>query len=211
MKFSVINFTPFMFREDKPGQSPDSYIIPPSRDDDKVPGVLTVGNAFSRLYMPLQDHEFHVPVAAEALANDLVRSLLDAMIECERGVAEPAIFYVPGDIAPLEVKSKFPEEVRSALNKQNVWCIRLVKKADDEWQKYRQHKFITDTQRWACKKLNFKREWESVSAAAPLELKDCQWCGTKILTNVAMCPNCKQIVNQALFDSLSGPPKAKVS
>jgi len=204
MEFSVVNYTPFQFREDKPGLIPGQFMIPPARDNEKIPGVIHIVNAKSRLHIPLQERPFYLTEDAETLAKALVGDLLDGMIEREQNIAEPAIFYVSGHHAPMEIKTKFPEEVNNALSKQNLWLIKLVKKGDDEWQKTRQHKFITDMQRWACKKLNFKREWMEISAATPLELTDCKFFGTKILMNIALCPNCKQVVNQTLFNSLTG-------
>jgi len=207
VEFSVVNYTPFTYIEKKPSVIPEEYVIPAAVDNEKIPGILHIKPAYSRLHIPLQEHIFKVPVSGEALAQDLVRGLVSAFLEYEADVAQPALFCVPGIHTAGEVKLKFAEEIKSAMAKQNIWLMRLVKKADDEWQKFRQHKFITDYQRWAAKKLGFKKEWGEVSAAAPLELDNCKFCGTQIFKSIALCPNCKNVVNPELYKSLTAEVK----
>lgn len=205
MNYTVVNFTPFEFIEQKPSLIPQEHKIP-AAVDDKLPGVLHVSPSHSRLYMPLQDQPFMVPISAEALAKDLVRSLISAFIEYDEGVAEPAIFCVPGVHTAREVKINFPKEVEAALNKQNMWLLRMVKKADDEWQKFRQHKFITDLQRWAAKKLGMKKEWSEVSASIPLEVENCKFCGGQTLKGIVVCPNCHNVLDPVRFKQLNASP-----
>lgn len=205
MSYTVVNYTPFEFREQKPSQIPQEHFIPAAMDNDRLPGILHVHPTHSRLYMPLIEHPFMVPVSSEALAKDLVRSLISAFILYEENVAEPAIFVLPGFHAAREVKAKFPNEVEAAFTRQNLWKIRMVKEADDSWQKFRQHRAITDLQRWAAKTLGMKKEWSEVSASTPLELDPCKFCGHPTLKGIAVCPNCKNVLDTNLFKQLSLP------
>ena len=202
MEFTIVNYLPFQFIERKPSLVPEEYTIPAATDNEKTPGILHVSPVHSRLYMPLQEQLFKVPIDAESLARDLVKSLVSAQIEYEDGVAAPAIFYLPGTHSAREVKANFAKEVDAALARQNLWLLKLVKKADDEWQKFRQHKFITDMQRWAAKKLGMKKEWGEVSAAAPLEVENCKFCGHSTLKGIVVCPNCKNVLDSVRFKQL---------
>jgi len=203
LSYTLVNYTPFVFREQKPSQIPTDYTIPAAKEDDKLPGILHVAPAHSRLYMPLIEHPFMVPISSEALAKDLVRSLISSFILYEEGVAEPAIFTVPGFHGAREIKLKFAAEVDAAFIRQNLWKLRMVKEADDSWQKFRQHRAITDLQRWAAKTLGMKKEWSEVGTAAPLEIESCKFCGQQTLKGIAVCPNCKNVLDPVLFKQLS--------
>lgn len=204
MDCTIVNFTPFEYIEKKPGQVPDEYIIPPSTADDTVPGILHVKNTHSNLYMPLQEYTYRVPIPGDILAKDIAFALVSAKICFEYGVSEPAIFALEGHHNAYEVSTQFKKTVEKALAKQSEWCKRLVKMADDDWQRVRQHKMITDVQRWAAKKLQLTREWRDISTpvTALLETTNCQFCGTLRLKNIAICPSCRQVVDAALLATL---------
>lgn len=206
MSYTVVNYTPFEFRETKPSQIPGEYTIPACTGaKDEVPGILHVSPAHSRLYMPLIEHPFMVPISSEALAKDIVRSLISSFILFEENVAEPALFSIPGFHVAKEIRTKFPELVTTALSKQHIWKVRMVKEADDSWQKTRQHRAVTDLQRWAAKSLGMKKDWSDVTANAPLETTNCKFCGSSVLINIAVCPTCKNVIDAALFKQLSTP------
>lgn len=204
MDCTVANFTPFEYVEKKPGQVPDEYIIPPATENDTIPGILHVKNTHSNLYMPLQEYTYRVPIPGDVLARDIAFALVSAKLEFEYGVSEPAIFAVEGHHSAYAINHDFKKEVERALVKQAEWCRRLVKMADDDWQRLRQHKMITDVQRWAAKRLQLNREWRDIATpvTALLETVNCQFCGTLRLKNVAICPSCRQVVDASLLAQL---------
>src|SRR5215468_1087965 len=199
---TVVNYLPFTFIEKKPGQVPDEYIIPPATNEEKTPGLLPVKDTHSNLYMPLQENTFRVPIAADTIANDLVEGLLSAQMKRDIDIAEPAIFFVEGNHTLESLKANYSEVITKAHYKQAVWLGRLVKQADDDWQRFRQHKFITDMERFAARKLGFKREWVDVSAATPLEFENCKFCTTQVLKGAVICPNCKHVLDPIAYAKL---------
>jgi hypothetical protein len=203
MDCTVCNYTPFKYAELKPGQVPDMYIIPSAQgNNDELPGILHVKNTHANLYMPLQEYTYRVPIPGDDLADDLVKSLISAKLCYEMNVAEPGIFWLEGHHSAYVVNKDFKSKVDDALQKQHVWLERLVKLGDDDWQKYRQHKFITEVQRWAAKKLGFKKEWAAIAPNAPVETTNCPYCGTLTFKGIAVCPNCKQVIDPVLYKQI---------
>jgi hypothetical protein len=182
---------------------PSSYAIDPS--DGNTPSVLVVGPAMGSMAL-LDSKTFPFTIPAEDIAKDIVESYLTAQYEYFPGDTDnppthPALFWVVGEFKASEIKTRFPEECKKAINAQHNWYRKLVKIADDTWAKNKQNRLITDTQRHAAKVLGFKREWIEYSAPV-IELNDCPYCGAKVNKVVALCHNCKNIINTEAAEKL---------
>jgi hypothetical protein len=75
---------------------------------------------------------------------------------------------------------------------QKLWYIKLVKMADDSWQKFKLHQMITDQQVHAAKALKLKKAWLYTNE----DMRDCPGCGSQVLPYIAICPNCRAILDE---------------
>lgn len=195
---TVVNLLQYKLApESKPGLIPDSFTIPPA--DEKFPGVLYVADAKSHLYLDHDRGTFAIThqasQVAESIVKDFIQSQLGYTID-----AHPGMFWVEGKHTPEEILAKFSEETKQAKAKQYSWFTRLISIADDEWQRYHQHKMISDMQRHAAKMMNLKREW--AETPIPVEIIKCPACQTQIPSNAIVCMNCKNVINTKASESL---------
>jgi len=172
-----------------PGLCPGEYPIGPS--DGLKPVLLIVKDGVRAQF----NENFKVidyPVAASIIANSVVADyiLSQQLTSVEE---KPALFWVEGIYTQDEFEKKFAAKIKTAQEIQIAWFQKLVKSADDQWQQFHQHKFITDLQRSAARFLNFKREWLDDSAD---RIVKCPACMTLISKEAAICFACKAIVNE---------------
>jgi len=84
------------------------------------------------------------------------------------------------------------EEVSRAQNAMNTEYARLVALGDRLWARPQDHKDISDLHRRACIALGQERPWCYI----PQQLVDCEFCGSKIKQNIAICPQCGGILDR---------------
>src|SRR5207247_10935382 len=86
------------------------------------------------------------------------------------------------------------------LNKQINWFQKLVKAADDNWNRNKQRRMISDKYILAAQRLAVKREWMNLdllnSTSLPtIEMISCPFCSFQIPAKAPLCMNCKNVVN----------------
>lgn len=207
MDFTIVNFLPYALEETKPGLIPDKYYVPGSKDGK--PGVLHIGDAKSHLYIR-DGKTFPILHSAEEVAKSIVEDYNIAQLEASHD-AHPALFYLPGKISATAVLTvpELKKTVDEARKKQNLWFMRLVRKADDDWKKYGQHRMITDIQRHAASSLGMiNKEW--YHNPEPEEFVKCPACRVTVEATAAVCHNCNYIINEARAAEL-GISKASVA
>lgn len=199
MEFTVVNFLPYSLSEVKPGLIPSEYYIPPSTNGK--PGVLIVRDARSHVYMR-DGHTFPALHPAEEVANSLVNDYNNSQLEASHD-GHPALFCVPGAFTAEEILTTdtIKPIVAEAKKKQNVWFDRLVRKADDDWSKYKQHRMITDIQRHAAQQLGqVNKEW--YHSPEPEEFIKCPACRVYVEATAAVCHNCNYVINKGRAEEL---------
>jgi len=73
-----------------------------------------------------------------------------------------------------------------------------VKLADDDWNKYRQHKTISDIQRYACSFLKLERPW-LLDAEITAALSECPSCFEKVNPRAIVCSHCRFVLDEARY------------
>jgi hypothetical protein len=191
MDITVVSFLPWALNELKPGLIPENYYIPPAKDG--IPGVLHIRDARSNLYVR-DGKTYPITHPAEEVANSIVADYCTAQLQGSSD-AKPALFWVPGKWSGSEILTKFITEVAEAKTKQNVWFLRLVRLADDDWARFGQHRMITDLQRHAARSLGqLNKPW--MQNLEPTEYVKCPACATLVDINAAVCANCGYITNK---------------
>jgi hypothetical protein len=141
-----------------------------------------------------------VPDPSDIVATSIVNDHKTAMIGYIGGEAEPGLAWVPGEFTNDEDGKKaftysFPELIPELQEMQQRWFKNLVRLADDNWAKYRQHKFITDLERTAAASLSLtSREW-LLDARVEEAMSKCKFCFTQVHPMACICPSCTGILD----------------
>ena len=190
---TIISICPFPIEETKPGLVPNSFRIPAAALND-IEILNITNNVYCRQRVPVVGNILEIPILASTLAESIVNDRLTGQLLYST-TSKPGLFWVPGTYNKAEAKIKFAKEIKEVTEYQNNWYIDLTKLADDDWNKYHQHKFITDMQRHAGRVLGLERDW-LVEAAVASE-KKCIACYSSMHVNAAICPTCR--TNQEEF------------
>lgn len=185
---TIVSAMPFELTEYKPGLNPSTYVMPAAEGDNVQ--VLHVEDAVYPVYIG-DGRNLQQVERAEVIANSVINDFVSAQLVHETD-AKPALFVLDGKVTAEEVKTKHLTKLKTAQALQKAWFWKLVQLADDDWQKYRQHRMITDHQRMAARALGLKKDWLYTIA----DMQDCPGCGSKVLQNIAVCPNCRAILDE---------------
>jgi hypothetical protein len=189
MQATVVNFLPWKVESTKPGVIPDTYSIPAAVG--KYPGVLIINNAVSPIYLDADRGTFPTPIPVEELGKAICNDYNGAFLEADTET-NPALFWVEGAWSGKDVLEKFPGECERAKASQNRWFMKLIRKGDDDWARHKQHKMITDIQRYAAKHMNLNKEW--AIEPEPVTMVKCPACSSLLEDSAIVCKNCKVIL-----------------
>lgn len=192
-KSTIVSLIPFDIHEQKP-LYPGDFFIPAVKDGDIE--VLVIGDSVSFSYIDEHRGTMKIPVPSEEIAKAVVNDYENSQLArtAENG---PGIFFVPGEHTKQEIKLKFRDEVTKYRNRQVRWFTSLVKAADDTWEKTRQHKTISDIERYAANYLNLDRAW----LISP-QMTKCVACKTTVEEGAVICPNCRAVLNKEAYEKL---------
>lgn len=192
MEATVVNFLPLALEEKKPSLIPERYYIPAGTK--QLPGILHVKDGRSTLYIR-DGRTFPVPEPGETIAKSLCDDYKYSLLEADEEAC-PALFFVIGKHSANDIITKFKDEVDEVRRKQSKWFVKLVKRADDDWSTWKQHRMITDIQRYAAEQLGMiNKEW--YHTVEPTEFTKCPACSKMVEATAAICHNCQFVVNPA--------------
>lgn len=201
LKATVISLVPFEINETKPGLFPGAFRLAPSKNS---PEVLVIGECFHRVYidadrgfMRVRDPSYEV---AEAICHDYINSQIAISPN-----AYPAITWKPGVWSKEKVQKELVVELTRLRECQDNWYIELVKMADDDWEKTRQHWAISDTQRHAARALGLVNKPYLINpptAEAVQVVERCKACGSPINPSIVVCPHCRCILDSERYKKL---------
>ena len=195
---TVVSVYPFPLGDDnnKPGIQFKVNMAAGSKDK---PSVLHVPMVYMTRYVldgvtttiPLMPDEF-----AESIVNDFCNNQVFSSPE-----ARPGLFWVKGKKTVEQVLAEHKAELEFAYRKQLQFFAQLVRSADNSFSKSRNHREISDLQRYACKELKLNREW-LVSTEHLSKVIDCPSCTNKVPATAAVCPQCKCILDPEKYKAL---------
>ena len=195
---TVIGALPFKITEQKPGLFPISVFRLPAVSDEKEIKVLVIKEGFYFRYVgegkSIEQYE-KAEVIAGAVVNDYVNAQLGIDLSHEEAEfnSKPALIWVYGAHTEADAADLFQEEIALARHQQINWFKRLVALADDDWNKYHQHKMISDLQRFAAQTLGYKSDWTNVHSINS-QPTTCPACRTLIPSEALICQVCRTII-----------------
>jgi hypothetical protein len=203
-KATVVSIVPFPIDEEKPGLIPGSYHIDASLNEEPI--CLTIGDSFFYVYIDADRGNLRVPAPSYQVAHSICFDYISAQLEAAES-CHPGIFWKNGLWTPKRVKEEAKEELAMARSAQFNWFTELVKRADDDWQKYRAHYAISDTQRYALRAVdpeNSKdREWVLAIKPDKEVSQVCPACGSEVPDTAIICRFCQFVLNADKYKTMS--------
>ena len=198
---SLVSIVPFLISEFKPGIYPGRFVINPCLDPNK-PEILQVGTSIH--FVPQFNGDEELPAivvkstckdVATAVVNDYMSGQMDVNEECR-----PGLVFVPGKITSKEFAVHHVQTLLNMKKYQSNWFGMLVRHADNDWNRYKNHKVISDNQRFACLALGLEREWLTPNfEAVPIK---CPSCLTNCMPQAVVCANCRCILKPEEYKKL---------
>lgn len=192
---SVISIVPFKIHEEKPGLYPGVFDIPEAKNN--VPQILHIGECIHFVELDPERPALRIPnpsyKVAESIVNDYLQATLGVKPE-EFAICGPGIFWRPGMYDLKKVIADCADELEFQKERQQRWFLSLVQMADDDWERTRQHKFITSTQRTAAKILGLERPW-LITVPDSKTVQKCFACFSIVSAEAIICMNCKTILD----------------
>ena len=204
-KSTVFSIAPFGGAEFKPGLYPGSFIIPPC-NNDKEPARLVVGASHHLVHIAGRKQPLRVITPSYEVAKSIVNDYLDGQLFTAEG-AHPGICWLQGDITLAEFRMKHAVKLTEMQEVQRRWFVLVVKKTQDEWNKHKNSRVVSDQARFAVRALDLEiPEWMRVDEMGTAPDK-CPACGVVVSHDIAWCPNCiqggiKVIINEEVAKKL---------
>lgn len=199
---TVVSILPYPLWEKKPGLVPGDFRIPYTPNGDFT--LFNVERCQHSVYLDENRPRLVVPDPSDLVARSIVEDHKVAMICYEHGAAEPGLGWVWGEyLNDLNGKRAFAathsDLLKSLVELQTEWYKRLLLMADDDWARYRQHKFITNLQRTAATVLGqTDREW-MLQHKIDEALSKCKFCFAQVHPQACICPSCHGIIDEARY------------
>jgi len=191
---TIVSIVPFPIIEEKPGLFPGRFSIPASIKNN--PEILHVGKSVHYVYLDQDRESMQIRTSPEEVAASIVNDFVSSQLGIDEK-SKPGIFFIPVKKTITEVKEECRVELAQAETSQNRWFLNCCKIADDDWNRYHQHRVISDTQRKMAELIGWtqdKHEW--LSAVVNSQDSKCPACGTPIMFGIVICPNCKVILDK---------------
>jgi hypothetical protein len=195
---SVISIVPIAIKEVKPLIPAEFYLPAASLEE---PAILLLSNGINDVYVgegrgQAGPHRsvIRVPVMADAIAEAVVNDWVDVQYGIVRPSSIPGLFWAPGHVQAKNLKAELEQANEFQMN----WFKNLVKLADDDWQKYRQHKTISDIQRYAGNFLKLERPW-MLDREIVLQLSECPSCFEKVNPKAIVCAHCRFVLDEERY------------
>lgn len=198
---TVVSVVPLPISEKKPGLYPGQFDIEAAPDGDIA--ILVVGISRHYTYLDSDRGSLGQENPPSKVARSIVSDYISSTMHVDED-AHPGLFYVVGKFTKEQIKEQFADKVKLARDKQYEWFKRLVRAADDSWQKERKHNAITNVQRIAARLLGLEREWKEIPKpdVNAVQLVKCPACFAVVHPQQIICGQCQCILDQEAYQNL---------
>jgi hypothetical protein len=209
MSSTVISIVPFPIDEFKPGLIPGVFHIERCADENK-PICITIGESFHYVYIDAERGNLRVLNPSYEVAASIVADYNSAQLEA-KPTSHPGLFWMPGvwTAEAINKDAEAKERLEEAKRVQREWFVSIVRLADDDWEKTRQHQSISDTQRYAAKILDptnkQNRQWIFVDPSKGIEKIEmvlCPACGSDVAKTAVICRFCNYVLDEVKYSQM---------
>jgi hypothetical protein len=188
---TIVSIFPLEINETKCTLQPSVFSVPAGTYEK--PSILVVGPSSWWREIDPEQPLLEIPVASILIADSVVRDYCVGLLGCDMGDSMPGLFYVPGEITFVEIKTKHKNLLEIANRKQNKWFEYLVKQADIDWARTQGNPLaINQLSKMAASSLGIEdRDW--LKGYRQVNMVRCAGCGAMKNPTFPICPTCKLI------------------
>lgn len=193
-KSTVVSIFPKAIDETNHTISPGRFKLAPGTYEN--PSLLIIGPSSWWKFIDDQQPILEIPCGSHQIANSLVRDYCNGLVGCNMTNSMPGIFWLPGELSAEDVKTKHPDALRKAKEKQDMFWKALVKLADSFWARTNGNPLsINDEMRMAAREMNLTgKDW--MKDFTMMQMVNCKACGSPVKPGYPVCSNCHAIVNE---------------
>lgn len=193
-KATVVSVFPFEINQEKPGVYPTYYHLDKATDGE--PQIIIVEDGFSFIFDGVTGRGIRVTQLSDVIARSIAEDFKRSFIETDND-AYPGVFWLEGPHTLGEVQTIFEKELKAAYDAQEAWFRKIVRLGDDDFQRYGQHRAVSDLQRYAADYLKLDRPW--VRKIEQQKQVNCPACQSVIPEAALVCFACRVIVKPEEF------------
>jgi len=206
-KSTLVSIVPFPIEEFKPGLIPGTFRVDASVDGR--PQCTIIGDSIHYVWIDETRGSLKVNnpsyVIARSVVNDYNSSQLAGGVD-----RHPGFFWLMGEYDTERVEKEHKDKLNEYKIIQRNWFVELVKLADDDWEKTRQHQCISDIQRYAAREIDpgntRLRPWvitRPEDVPEKIETISCPACGSDIPAKVVICRYCRYIIDKKRYPEMT--------
>lgn len=190
-KSTVVSIFPKYIGEEKWTIHPGKFIIQPGTYEN--PALLVVGPSSWYREFPDDQPTLEIPCSSVEVADSIIRDYCNGMLGCDMESAIPGMFFVPGEVNVIKIKTEYKNKLDEVKEKQDNWYRNLVKLADSLWARSNGNPLVIwDEMRLAARSLNYNdKDW--LKDFQIDELIRCIACGSLKNPKYPVCPTCKAV------------------
>lgn len=185
--------------EFKPGLIPQNFVIKAPKPGEAFT-VTHISRVINNHYIG-EGKSLQIPINPYEIGNAIVEDFLNAKLESksvQEPHAHPGLMVLPGILTKEEVLKKYGTELENLRKSQTAWANRLVRRANDEWQRSgQQQRAIALDQVLAAKSLGLKPAWVQESSG-----KLCPGCEASVSATAPKCMHCGCILDEEKYKQL---------
>ena len=197
---TIFSIYPREINETKCTIQPGKFILPAGSYES--PASLIVGSSSWWKEIDEDSPLLEIPQSSIIVAESIVKDYCNGMLTYVPDHSSPGIFFIPGIVSVIELKSKYKNQLDKAKTMQDNWYRALVLMGDSDWAKSNGNPLaVDDNMRLAARELGLEhKEWLSNFEMA--ETVRCVACGQMRNPLFPMCGNCKTIIDVDKFKKL---------
>ncbi len=193
-KCTIVSIYNKRIHERKPTIEPGVFTIEPGSYEN--PSLLVVGS--SSWWKEIDDQQplLEIPNGSVQVADSIVKDYCNGLLGCNMSDCMPGIFWLPGVVNLVTLKSKHKPELDRAKLKQENFYKQLVKLTDTLWARTNGNPLvISDDARIAAKMLQLDSNKPWMKDFLTLGQENCPACGVLRNPNFPICSNCKAVLD----------------
>jgi len=197
---TVFSIAPFEVYDMKPGILPGNYRIPKCTDA-KYPSRLVVSKGIHIMYVGGRKTPIKIDTPSFQIAKAIVDDCISSQMWCTPGVENPGLIWFQGDVSEEDFLIKNKNFYDDLIERQRRWFLRICKETDNEWGRYKNHRVVSDTARFASRALGLDPEW--MASDEVYGFNKCPACSTMNDKSNVICSNCKLIFDSEAYKKLT--------
>lgn len=200
-KATIVSIYPRDIHEKKETIFPGVFDIPAGTVEK--PSIVIIGPASWFRDMGEEMPTIEIPNNAVQVADSIITDYCNGLIEYDKKIAGPGLFFIPGTWNLREIKDKYKKEFDAAIARQALWFRRLVNLADKGWADTNGNpKAVNELMKMAASEIGVKdKDWMRSTIVS--EMIKCVACGNLRNPSFPVCGHCNRVIDTELAKKLS--------